>query len=46
VSPTATNITLGGFVTRYGHLFRVAAKTALGQGAWSVESLPINPWAA
>jgi len=46
VSPTASNITLGGFVTRYGHLFRVAAKTALGQGAWSVESLPINPWAA
>ena len=45
VSPTATSLTLTGFVTRYGHLFRVAAKTSVGQGAWSAESLPINPFA-
>ncbi len=46
VSPTATSVKIGGFVTRYGHLFRVAAVTSLGQGAWSADSAPINPFAA
>ena len=44
VSPTATTAKIGGFVTRFGHLFRVAAVTSLGQGAWSAESGPINPF--
>jgi titin len=46
VSPTATTAKIGGFVTRFGHLFRVAAVTSLGQGAWSAESAPINPFGA
>ena len=45
VSPTSTSVTIGGFKTRFGHLFRVAAITSLGQGAWSAESAPINPFA-
>ena len=46
VSPTATTAKISGFVTRFGHLFRVAAVTSMGQGAWSVESAPINPFGA
>ncbi len=46
VSPTATTAKVGGFVTRFGHLFRVAAVTSLGQGAWSAEAGPINPFGA
>jgi len=46
VSPTATTAKISGFVTRYGHLFRVAAVTSLGQGAWSADSAPINPFGA
>jgi hypothetical protein len=45
VPPTSTSVTIGGFKTRFGHLFRVAAITSLGQGAWSAESAPINPFA-
>ena len=45
VSPTATTAKISGFVTRFGHLFRVAAVTAQGQGAWSAEAGPINPFA-
>jgi titin len=44
VSPTATTAKISGFVTRFGHLFRVAAVTSMGQGAWSAESAPINPF--
>ena len=44
VSPTATTAKISGFVTRFGHLFRVAAVTSQGQGAWSAESLAINPF--
>jgi hypothetical protein len=44
VSPTATTARISGFVTRFGHLFRVAAVTSLGQGAWSAEAGPINPF--
>ena len=46
VSPTATTAKISGFVTRYGHLFRVAAVTSQGQGAWSAEAGPINPFGA
>ena len=46
VSPTATTARISGFVTRFGHLFRVAAVTSLGQGAWSAEAGPINPFGA
>ena len=46
VSPTATTAKISGFVTRFGHLFRVAAVTSMGQGAWSAESAPINPFGA
>lgn len=46
VSPTATTAKISGFVTRFGHLFRVAAVTSQGQGAWSAEAGPINPFAA
>jgi len=42
---TATSATFVGFKTRYGHLFRVAAITSKGQGAWSEISAPINPFA-
>ena len=45
-SATATSATFSGFKTRYGHLFRVAAVTAKGQGAWSEVSAPINPFAS
>ena len=46
VSPTATSVKIGGFVTRFGHMFRVAAVTSLGQSPWSAESGPVNPFAA
>ena len=46
VSPTATSVKISGFVTRYGHMFRVAAVTSLGQGEWSAEAGPINPFGA
>ncbi len=46
VSPTATTAKISGFVTRYGHLFQVAAVTAQGQGAWSAVTGPINPFGA
>ena len=41
---TATSATLTGFTTRYGHVFSVAAKTSVGQGAWSAESVAFNPF--
>ena len=44
VSATATSITIAGFRTRFGHVFRVAAKTSFGQGNWSAESAAVNPF--
>ena len=46
VPATATTVAIPGFRTRQGHVFRVAAKTSLGQGAWSDVSAPVNPFAA